>query len=68
MSREVKVDDAKCIYCGSCVGVCPVMALRLENDKIKWDGSKCIFCGTCERICPADAIRITDGSGSSEEQ
>ncbi|MCD6279224.1 4Fe-4S binding protein [Candidatus Micrarchaeota archaeon] len=55
---SVKIDKDKCIFCGACVGVCPVMALRLNNDRIEWDADKCIYCGNCEKICPANAIKV----------
>ncbi|MCD6549840.1 4Fe-4S binding protein [Candidatus Micrarchaeota archaeon] len=55
---EVKIDTDKCIYCGACVGVCPVLALRLKDVVVEWDPEKCVYCGNCEQICPAGAIKV----------
>ena len=54
----VKIDEEKCTGCGSCVEVCPVDALKLENDKAKVDGDTCIDCGTCVDECPVEAIEL----------
>lgn len=51
----IEVDKTKCAYCGACVGVCPVSALRLKDITIVCD-EKCISCGTCEKACPMNAI------------
>ena len=54
----VKIDEEKCTGCGSCVEVCPVDALKLENDKAKVDGDTCIDCGTCVDECSVEAIEL----------
>ncbi len=51
-------DPDKCVYCGGCVGVCPVQALTLKDTRIIIDKSKCINCGACVSICPVGAMRI----------
>ena len=52
-----KIDNAKCIGCHSCMGMCPVGAISVGNDgKCVIDASKCISCGTCASICPVGAI------------
>jgi len=53
----IDVDRTKCAYCGACVGVCPVDALRLKDIKIICD-EKCTSCGTCEKACPMNAITV----------
>lgn len=51
------IDLNKCIYCGACVGVCPVLALRLREVKIEEKG--CTACGICVKACPMNAITVT---------
>ena len=51
-------DHGVCIHCGGCVGVCPVDAITLEENKIVVDESKCIDCGACVKMCPVGAMRI----------
>lgn len=49
------VDTGLCTRCGICTGICPQMALKLE-DKIIVDNEKCINCGLCQSKCPVEAI------------
>jgi ferredoxin len=53
----IDVNKSKCAYCGACVAVCPVDALRLKETMIVCD-EKCISCGTCEKACPMGAITV----------
>lgn len=50
------VNKNKCIGCCTCVDVCPVNAISIENGKAKIDEKKCIKCGTCMAVCPVNAI------------
>lgn len=53
------IDKEKCIGCGTCVDVCPVSAISLNDEgKAQIDQEKCIKCGTCEAVCPVMAIEI----------
>ena len=53
------IDKEKCIGCGTCVDVCPVNAISLNDEgKAQIDQEKCIKCGTCEAVCPVMAIEI----------
>jgi len=52
-----KVDADKCDACGSCVDVCPVEAIKL-NDKAVINADECIDCGTCVDECPNEAIAL----------
>jgi len=53
------INDAnKCVYCGACVGVCPVQALVLKDTKLIVDKQKCINCGACVTMCPVGAMQI----------
>jgi ferredoxin len=54
---KMKVNRNKCLYCGGCVGICPVNALELEEVTLKVDEGKCTKCGLCVKFCPVAAIR-----------
>lgn len=44
----------ECVGCGSCIGVCPVKAIKEGEPFIIT--SKCNSCGKCVEICPVEAI------------
>jgi len=52
-----KVDKEKCTGCGICVDVCPVEAIKIENDKAVISDD-CTECGACENECPNNAISL----------
>ncbi len=49
-------DPEKCCYCGGCVGVCPVLALELDETRLRVDNKKCTNCLACIRLCPVGAM------------
>ncbi len=51
-------DKEACTGCGACVEICPVEALRLEEDVPVVDEAWCIGCGVCATVCPTDAVMI----------
>ena len=52
----MKVDRSKCLYCGGCVGLCPVNAIELCETILNVDGDKCTKCGICIKFCPVNAL------------
>lgn len=50
----IKVEPAKCVDCGKCVGCCP-MDIRYVGDH------ECIHCGKCIDACPTNAITFRAG-------
>jgi Pyruvate/2-oxoacid:ferredoxin oxidoreductase delta subunit len=53
-----ETEHEKCYGCGACVDICPVKAVRLENDTCVVDTDWCIGCGVCAVPCPTGAIRL----------
>jgi len=53
----VKIDKDKCNGCGNCLDVCPVQAIKIEDNKAVVS-EECIDCGACITQCPSGAISI----------
>ena len=51
-----QVDKNTCVGCSACVRVCPVDAIRMEDNKAIVDPDICIDCGACVSECPVEAI------------
>ena len=60
-----ETDAEACIGCGQCVEICPVAALKLEDDIAVVDKEWCIGCGVCATVCPSDALKIVKRSDKS---
>jgi ferredoxin len=52
----LEVDNAQCIGCARCQGVCQVDAVRIIDGKAVIDPTKCIKCGKCVEVCPVNAV------------
>lgn len=55
----VKVDPEICDGCRACVEICPLDALRMDEEEhpyMKYD--ECWYCGCCEEACPKDALKM----------
>ncbi len=50
------VDDDKCTLCETCIEVCPMETMEIEDDRVIAKEAKCIGCGVCAHQCPDDAI------------
>jgi len=58
--KLIEVDKDKCFSCGSCVALCPVEAIVVDNDSsIKFNQEKCVgsSCSICVDACPSRAIK-----------
>ena len=53
-----EVDPELCIGCGTCVEICPMNAIKLENDLSSVRLKRCIGCGNCVAKCPEEAISL----------
>lgn len=50
------VDPEKCKGCETCVKVCPVLAMKVEDKMAIVDLDRCRGCADCEQRCPFYAI------------
>jgi len=60
MYPGLRFDTSKCVQCGKCAEVCPV--LRIERTEtgpsIPKGAPQCIHCGSCIAACPSGAIEF----------
>jgi len=54
----VRLSKRLCVGCLSCVGFCPIAAMRVHADYTV--PFKCVACGTCAEACPTGALSIED--------
>ena len=55
------MDKEKCIECGLCMAICPVLSiLRDENKKYYVSYVQCKGCGLCAKECNKKAIEMQD--------
>jgi len=60
----LKLDQAICTGCGSCVEVCPHQVFILLDKRMQIaDLDACMECGACAKNCPVAAIRVEAGVG-----
>ena len=53
-----KVDKEKCVGCETCVGQCPVEAIKIVDGKAEVNADDCVSCGACKDACPCEAIEV----------
>jgi H+/Na+-translocating ferredoxin:NAD+ oxidoreductase subunit B len=53
-----ETDPEACIGCGECVDICPVDAIKIEDDLAVVDEKWCVGCGVCATVCPAEALTL----------
>ncbi len=53
-----KVDSDLCTGCGTCVEICQMKAIILDNDISSINHKRCIGCGNCVAKCPSEAIKL----------
>ncbi|AZQ12662.1 4Fe-4S dicluster domain-containing protein [Shewanella khirikhana] len=58
---QVKVAEANCTLCMSCVAICPTAALTDGGDepKLLFTEQNCVQCGLCEAACPEKVISLS---------
>ena len=53
-----EVNPDECIGCGTCIDICPMNALSLEEEISSVNRKRCIGCGNCVAKCPSDALTL----------
>ncbi len=53
-----KIDKEKCVGCETCVGQCPVEAIKIVDGKAEVNADDCVSCGACKDACPCEAIAV----------
>lgn len=55
--RDEVIDKELCTGCGTCVGICPTSAIRIDDPYSYhpdfFDSEVCVNCGLCISVCPA---------------
>ncbi|MGI5936578.1 MAG: 4Fe-4S dicluster domain-containing protein [Oscillospiraceae bacterium] len=57
-----RIDEKRCIGCGSCVKSCPMDVIRMDRAEKKAKivyPQECMCCAGCEMDCPAGAIYVS---------
>jgi ferredoxin/flavodoxin len=54
--KRFRVDDEKCVRCGTCVSVCPMNNIEIVDDNVTWNHN-CEVCLACIHWCPQNAIQ-----------
>ena len=71
MKRVAKIQEEKCVACGSCAKVCPRSAIDVPNGIYALVAKDaCVGCGLCAKECPASVIHIVkiEEDARSEKQ
>lgn len=50
------IDETKCNGCGTCIEICPVGAIKLQEEIAKIYMNDCIRCALCHDTCPQEAV------------
>ena len=56
VTKTIIIDNEKCDFCGTCVGVCPTNAIELMESTILIDEEHCSLCLACVDICPLGVV------------
>lgn len=59
---KVRLDERKCISCGSCSRRCKASCIDVENHRV--DYSRCVVCGNCLEACKVGALTYRAGKPS----
>ena len=61
--KPVGVDKENCINCGACFSLCPVNAIKFNEDfSVAFNDEKCLgsACQLCVDACPVRAIKVNE--------
>lgn len=54
----ILVDKNECTGCETCIEVCPVEAISMEESIARINKDTCTECEACVAECPVEAIKI----------
>ncbi|TXT53891.1 MAG: hypothetical protein BAJALOKI1v1_2270002 [Promethearchaeota archaeon] len=57
-SYLAQIIQDECIGCGTCVQLCPMETIELQDAVAVINEDRCIGCGVCAHNCPEDAIKL----------
>ncbi|MEA4914924.1 MAG: EFR1 family ferrodoxin [Christensenella sp.] len=60
-TKRFSVEDS-CNGCGLCARMCPIGAIRLQDEKPVWVKKHCTQCMSCINRCPQRAIQMGEGT------
>jgi electron transport complex protein RnfB len=63
---SVEVESDLCNGCETCVDVCQMKAISVDDDIAVVSDEKCIGCGLCVSNCPSEAMLIVEREGWKE--
>lgn len=66
-NSPIYTEQTKCRDCYKCVRICPVKAIKVENNSAQIIQENCIYCGRCVNICPTEAKKIRNDVPSVKE-
>lgn len=68
--KLIEVNSDKCFSCGTCIALCPVEAISLDQDHtVQFNKEKCLgsSCSICVDACPARAIKSLKPNGNGND-
>lgn len=51
-------DEEKCELCYQCMEICPLEAIKFDNELFDYNEDNCWRCGRCSRVCPSGALTL----------
>ncbi len=59
--HKVIIEPKKCVYCRTCLSICPWGVYEDTGDSVKVSHvDQCVACNSCIAACPADAISVIE--------
>ena len=57
-SYIANVNESDCVGCGTCLDVCPMNSIELDDNTAIVNEERCFGCGVCASKCPENAIEL----------
>ena len=57
-SYIASINESDCVGCGTCLDVCPMNSIELEDTTALVNEERCFGCGVCASKCPENAIEL----------